>query len=134
MLPSCLILGAAGKLNRVPLTVLIVDDHDGFRRVARQLLETDGYDVVAESATGGDALETADRVRPSVVLLDIGLPDMNGIDVADRLKHADAPPAVVLTSSRDGRDYTPLIRSCGARGFIPKAQLSGDALNGVLAA
>ena len=134
MLPSCLILGAAGKLNRVPLTVLIVDDHDGFRRVARQLLETDGYDVVAESATGGDALETVNRVRPSVVLLDIGLPDMNGIDVADRLKHGDTPPAVVLTSSRDGRDYASLISSCGARGFIPKAQLSGLALNGLLAA
>ena len=109
-------------------TVLIVDDHAGFRRVARTLLEAEGYDVIAESATGGEALEAADRARPAVVLLDIGLPDIDGIQVAALLTAADNRLAVVLTSSRDAADYQPLVERCGARGFIAKAELSGAAL------
>ena len=112
----------------MPLTVLIVDDHAGFRRAARALLEAEGYHVVAESATGGDALEAADRVRPALVLLDIGLPDIDGIRVAALLTAADRNLTVVLTSSRDAADYEPLVDSCGARGFISKAELSGAAL------
>jgi DNA-binding NarL/FixJ family response regulator len=107
----------------VPQTVLIVDDHAGFRQAARALLEAEGYEVVAESATGGEALEAAGRLRPQLVLLDIGLPDVDGLEVCRRL--AGTGPAVVLTSSRD--DY-PAVERVGARGFIPKDELSGDTL------
>jgi DNA-binding NarL/FixJ family response regulator len=109
-------------------TVLIVDDHAGFRSAARALLEAEGYSVVAESATGGEALEAAGRLNPTLVLLDIGLPDLDGIEVAGRLTATDNAPTVVLVSSRDSCDYRPFIASCGARGFIPKAELSGAAL------
>jgi DNA-binding NarL/FixJ family response regulator len=109
-------------------TVLIVDDHPGFRAAARMLLEAEGYDVVAESATGNDALEAAARLRPALVLLDIGLPDLDGIEVAGRLTAHAPAPAVVLTSSRDSTDYRPLIESSGARGFIPKADLCGASI------
>jgi DNA-binding NarL/FixJ family response regulator len=109
-------------------TVLIVDDHDGFRRAARALLEAEGYDVIGESATGGDALAAADRMQPALVLLDIGLPDIDGIRVAALLTAADRSRAVVLTSSRDAADYQPLVAGCGARGFIAKAELSGEAI------
>ena len=112
----------------MPLTVLIVDDHAGFRRAARALLEAEGYEVIGESATGGDALADAERVRPTLVLLDIGLPDIDGIQVAALLTAADRSRAVVLTSSRDGADYQRLIEGCGARGFIAKAELSGAAI------
>ena len=112
----------------MPPTVLIVDDHPGFRRAARALLESEGYEVVAESATGGDALEAAARVRPALVLLDIGLPDIDGIRVAALLTAADSTRAVVLTSSRDGADYQPLLEQCGARGFIAKGELSGASI------
>jgi DNA-binding NarL/FixJ family response regulator len=112
----------------MPPTVLIVDDHAGFRRAARVLLEAEGFQVVAESSTGGDALEAAERLQPSVVLLDISLPDIDGIRVADMLTEADSDQAVVLTSSRDASDYEPLLARCGARGFIPKAELSGEKL------
>jgi DNA-binding NarL/FixJ family response regulator len=110
------------------LTVLIVDDHPGFRRVAREILEADGYRVIAESATGWEALEAAARVRPAVVLLDIGLPDIDGIEVAGLLTAADEDRPVILISSRDAADYAPLLAGCGARGFIPKDELSGDAV------
>jgi DNA-binding NarL/FixJ family response regulator len=109
-------------------TVLIVDDHPGFRSAARMLLEAEGYDVVAESATGFEALETAARLQPMLVLLDICLPDIDGIEVAGRLTANGHSPAVVLTSSRDSMDYRPLIERSGARGFIPKAELCGERL------
>jgi DNA-binding NarL/FixJ family response regulator len=106
-------------------TVLIVDDHAGFRRAARALLEAEGYVVVAESATGGEALEAAGRLHPQVVLLDVGLPDLDGLEVCRRLQGSGS--VIVLTSSRDASDY-PSVHHVGARGFIPKAELSGDAL------
>ena len=109
----------------MPRTVLIVDDHPGFRRAARALLEAEGYLVIGESATGGDALEAVERFHPELVLLDVGLPDVDGLEVCRRL--AGTGPAVVLTSSRDASDY-PGVERIGARGFIPKAELSGDTL------
>jgi DNA-binding NarL/FixJ family response regulator len=109
-------------------TVLIVDDHAGFRRAARDMLEAEGFRVIAESSTGGDALTAAKRVRPGVVLLDIGLPDIDGLEVAARLTAADREPAVILTSSRDAADYLPLVAPSGARGFIPKHELTGAAV------
>ena len=117
----------------MPRTVLIVDDHAGFRRAARTLLEAEGYDVVGESATGGEALVDADREHPAVVLLDIGLPDIDGLEVATRLTAADSDRAVVLTSSRDATEYLTLIEGTGARGFIPKDELSGAAITALAA-
>jgi DNA-binding NarL/FixJ family response regulator len=116
-----------GKLPHVQLTVLIVDDHAGFRHAARALLEADGYRVVGESATGGEGLAAAELLRPDLVLLDVGLPDVDGIEVTRRLARSGGPK-VVLTSSRDASDYPPHFDHCGARGFIPKAELSGPAL------
>jgi DNA-binding NarL/FixJ family response regulator len=110
----------------MPQTILIVDDHAGFRQAARAILEAEGYDVVAESATGMEAFDAVERFRPALVLLDIGLPDLDGIEVAARLTTADRSLAVVLTSSRDACDYQ--LESSGARGFIPKGELSGAAV------
>jgi DNA-binding NarL/FixJ family response regulator len=112
----------------MPQTVLIVDDHAGFRLAARALLEAEGFDVVGESATGYEGLEAVIRLRPDLVLLDVGLPDLDGIEVAGRLHASPGGPAVVLTSSRDASDYPPHFEHCGARGFIGKAELTGPAL------
>jgi DNA-binding NarL/FixJ family response regulator len=112
----------------MPPTVLIVDDHAGFRRAARILLEAEGYRVVGESSTGGEALDAARRVQPSVVLLDIGLPDIDGLRIAEMLTAAQPDQAVVLTSSRDAAEYVALVEHSGARGFIPKHELSGAAI------
>ena len=69
-------------------TVLIVDDHPGYRAAARTVLEADGFEVVGEAATGLEAVSEAARLRPHVVLLDIGLPDIDGIEVARRITAA----------------------------------------------
>jgi CheY-like chemotaxis protein len=116
----------------VPFTVLIVDDNARFRVRARRWLEADGYAVVAEAASGAAALEAAGRLRPGVVLLDVQLPDMSGIEVAERLTRRPDPPDVVLTSTHDEADFGERLAGCGARGFVPKAELSGDALAALL--
>jgi len=118
----------------VPDRALIVDDHPGFRAVARRLLQEIGSQVVGEAGTGAQALAEARRLRPDLVLLDIQLPDLDGLAVAKALSSEPEPPAVVLVSSRDAADYGPLLDGCGALGFIAKADLSAESLTALLGA
>jgi DNA-binding NarL/FixJ family response regulator len=115
-------------------TVLIVDDHPGFRSTARVLLEAEGWEVVGEAADGASALAQARALRPELVLLDVQLPDLDGFEVAARLRSDlnGRAPAVVLTSSRDRSDYGSCIEESGAAGFVPKGELSGAALSALL--
>ena len=113
-------------------SVLIVDDHPSFRVTARALLEAEGFEVVGEAEDGAGAIEAAHRLHPEVVLLDVQLPDIDGFEVAARLTVNGGGPAVILVSSRDGADFGPLVERSGARGFIPKAELSGAALSALL--
>jgi DNA-binding NarL/FixJ family response regulator len=117
----------------MPRTVLIVDDHPSFRFSARALLEAEGFEVVGEAATAASALAMAGTLRPDVVLLDVQLPDGSGFDVCATLVASNGrAPEVVLVSSRDASDYGDLIAASGARGFVPKAELSGEAVAGLL--
>lgn len=109
-------------------TILIVDDNAGFRLSARAILEADGFVVVGESGDGRSGVRDALRLGPDLVLLDIGLPDIEGFEVARQLAEAQRPPLVVLTSSREAREYGPRLAGCPALGFIPKDELSGAAL------
>jgi DNA-binding NarL/FixJ family response regulator len=113
-------------------TVLIVDDHGSFRATARKLLEAEGFEVVGEAESGEAALEAVERLRPDVVLLDVQLPDMDGFDVAARLPKNGHRPAVVLTSSRDVSEFYGLVEQSGARGFVPKDELSGRRIAALL--
>jgi DNA-binding NarL/FixJ family response regulator len=113
-------------------TVLIVDDHPSFRATARALLEAEGFDIVGEAADGAEALALAAQTRPEVVLLDVQLPDIDGFAVAAQLTANGNCPAVVLVSSRDGSDFGSLVEESGARGFVPKAELSGERLAALL--
>ena len=110
------------------LTVLIVDDHAEFRRVARVVLEAEGFDVVGEAVDGASAIAEAVRLRPELVLLDVQLPDLDGFEVASLLAALDSPPRVVLTSSRPAESFRRRLASSSALGFIPKSDLSGSAL------
>jgi DNA-binding NarL/FixJ family response regulator len=113
-------------------TVLIVDDHPSFRASARMLLEAEGFEVIGEAEDGRTALSVVRALRPDIVLLDVQLPDIDGIEVAAQLTANGSGPAIVLTSSRDLADLGPLRDRCDVRGFIPKSELSGAALEALL--
>ncbi len=116
----------------VPKTVVIADDHPSFRASARAILEAEGFEVVGEADTGASAIAALRFLKPDVMLLDVQLPDMDGFAVCSELGFNGGPTAIVLVSSRDASDYGGLIEQSGARGFIPKAELSGTALTDLL--
>jgi len=109
-------------------TILIIDDHSSFRLHARALLESDGFTVVGEADDGASGLAAARSMRPDLVLLDIGLPDIEGFEVAVQLAVDGPPPLVVLTSSREASAYGPRLAESRVLGFIPKDELSGAAI------
>ena len=113
-------------------TVLIVDDHAGFRRTARRMLEAEGYEIVGEAQDARSAEAMARELEPEVVLLDIGLPDGDGFELAPRLRPNGRGPAVVLVSSHDRSDFGAEIAASPALGFIAKGELSGKSLEAVL--
>src|SRR5580765_4162590 len=110
-------------IRDVPKRVLIVDDHQPFRAVARELLESAGYVVAGEAADAAEALAAVAAEAPDAVLLDVQLPDRDGFAVASALAAAGGP-TVVLISSREADDYGRRVAACGALGFIPKSKLS----------
>jgi DNA-binding NarL/FixJ family response regulator len=113
-------------------TILIVDDNAGFRVQARALLLADGFEVVGEAVDGTSGLEAARLLRPDLVLLDVGLPDVEGFEVARALAVDGPPPFVVLTSSREASAYGPRLASSRVLGFIPKDELSGAAIRSLV--
>jgi DNA-binding NarL/FixJ family response regulator len=135
-------MGAANRIDATPdcgqndvvgRTVLIVDDHPSFRASARLLLESEGFEVVGEAPDGESALGAIGELSPDLVLLDVQLPGIDGFEVARRLAANGSRPAVVLVSSRDCEDYGTLAHDSGAAGFIPKAELCGEAVEALLA-
>jgi len=96
------------------------------------MLESAGF-TVDEAATGADAIRAAVTTRPCLVLLDIQLPDLDGFEVAKRITTRDPSPVIVLTSTREARDFGDRIAASPAAGFIPKDELSAGALRTFLA-
>ena len=113
-------------------SVLIVDDHPSFRAAARLMLERAGYDVVGESGDGASALAEAARLRPALVLLDVGLPDRDGFAVAEDLCSGEAPPQIVLVSARGEAPYRQRLAGSPARGFIAKRDLTPAAFRALV--
>jgi DNA-binding NarL/FixJ family response regulator len=123
--------------SRIPRPrVVIVDDHAGFRATVRRLLEADGWGVVGEAADGRSAIALIELVDPDLVLLDIGLPDIDGFTVARHLADARkmaTRPAIVLISSREAAAFAGRLAAAPARGFVSKAELDGAVLRALLA-
>ena len=88
------------RLQRVPKRVLIVDDHEPFRAVARELLERAGYVVAGEAGDAAEALAAVAAEAPDAVLLDVQLPDRDGFAVATRSTAADGPAVVLISSGK----------------------------------
>lgn len=112
--------------------IVIVDDDPAFLATVREVLEAEGFVVAGEALTGLDGVAVAAEVDPDLVLVDVNLPDIDGFEVANRLADLAAAPLVVLTSIRSAVDFGGLIASSGARAFVTKADISGEALAALL--
>ncbi|MDP4506945.1 response regulator [Nonomuraea turcica] len=107
---------------------LIVDDNPQFAEAARRLLELQGVRVVGVAATGDEAVAAASRLRPDVALVDVGLGEENGFDVATRLERIP----VIMISARSEEDLGQIIEASPMIGFLPKSALSGAAIRRLL--
>jgi DNA-binding NarL/FixJ family response regulator len=116
---------------RMRRTVLI-DDNNRFRATARRVLEAAGYEVVAEAADGESGVVAVREAKPDLALIDVQLPDIDGFEVTRRLVESGSSSAIVLISSRDRSDFGNLVDASGARGFVPKAELSAESLAALL--
>jgi DNA-binding NarL/FixJ family response regulator len=118
----------------MPTRVLVVDDHGGFRASARRLLEAEGFQVVGEAGDARSGIDAVVSLRPDVVLLDVQLPDLDGLEASRRIASLNGGSAIVLTSSCDVTDLARSLAEVPVRGFIPKSELSGERLRVLLAA
>lgn len=114
--------------------MLIVDDHPAFLRQVRALLEEAHFEVVGEAVDGASALALAKRLDPDVVLLDVQLPDMDGVAVAEGIAAARLRAQVVLVSARSLSDLGARVADAPVCGFIAKSELSAPSLAATLAA
>jgi DNA-binding NarL/FixJ family response regulator len=116
----------------MPVRVLIVDDQEPFRAVARTVVEmTDGFEVVGESENGEDSVTTAHQLDPDLVLMDVNLPGINGLEATRQIlaDHAKGKPVVVLVlSTYEAAEYGPQAEEVGAAGSIPKSEFSPERL------
>ena len=115
------------------VTVLVVDDQEPFRAAARFVVRaTSGLEVVGEAATGEQALDLAAELRPYLVLMDINLPGISGIEATRQMVKGQPNTAVLLMSTYSAEDLPAEARTCGARGYVHKSDLTPDVLLAVV--
>lgn len=114
--------------------VLIVDDQLPFREASRMVVEmTDGFEVAGEAANGEEAVELAADLRPDLVLMDVQMPGIDGLDATRRIMSSDDPPHVLVMSTHESGSYEEPALAAGAIGFLPKSMFSMDALEEIWA-
>jgi DNA-binding NarL/FixJ family response regulator len=113
----------------MPVRVLIVDDQEPFRLAARMVVElTDGFEVVGEAETGEDGVAMTADLAPDLVLMDVNLPGIDGLEATRRILGDNGPPVVLLLSTYEEEEYAPRAAECGAAAYIPKAVFGPDRL------
>ena len=109
--------------------VLIVDDQEPFRLAARMVVElTDGFDLVGEAETGEESVAMAADLKPDLVLMDVNLPGINGLDATRQILAASDTIVVLLLSTYEEAEYAPRAAECGAAAYIPKSSFGPDRL------
>jgi DNA-binding NarL/FixJ family response regulator len=113
----------------MPVRVLIVDDQEPFRLAARMVVElTDGFEVAGEAETGEDGVTMTADLDPDLVLMDVNLPGIDGLEATRRILASEDPPVVLLLSTYEEEEYAPRAAECGAAAYIPKAVFGPDRL------
>jgi DNA-binding NarL/FixJ family response regulator len=124
------------KEQVMTVRVLIVDDQEPFRMAARMVVDaTEGFEVVGEAETGEDSVEMARELSPDLVLMDVNLPGINGLDATRKiLADGSGRVVVLLLSTYEEEEYAPRAAECGAAAYIPKAVFGPDRLESAWAA
>jgi DNA-binding NarL/FixJ family response regulator len=114
--------------------VLIVDDQLPFREASRMVVEmTDGFDVVGEAENGEEAVEMASSLKPDLVLMDVQMPGIDGLEATRRIMDLDDPPFVLVMSTHESGNFEGPAQDAGALGFVPKSSFGMDTLEDVWA-
>jgi DNA-binding NarL/FixJ family response regulator len=109
--------------------VLIVDDQEPFRVAARMVVElTDGFEIVGEAETGEDSVTMATALQPDLVLMDVNLPGINGLEATREILAGSDTVVVLLLSTYEEAEYAPRAAECGASAYIPKSSFGPDRL------
>ena len=115
--------------------VLIVDDQQPFREAARMVVEaTDGFELVGEAETGEDSVVMAAALDPDLILMDVNLPGINGLEATRRILGQGSHVVILLLSTYEAAEYGPRAAECGAAAFIPKSEFGPDRLEEAWAA
>ena len=126
----------SARENRTPVTnfrIMLVDDSRSFLDSASALLEAvPGFEVVARLRSAEDALAELRFARPDVVIVDVHMPGMSGLEAARRIKTRPNPPRVLLTTIHDGSEYHRAAAAVGADGFVPKSEFGARILAAIV--
>lgn len=115
--------------------VLIVDDQLPFREASRMVVEmTDGFDVSGEAENGQRAIELVAELQPDLVLMDVQMPGIDGIETTRQIAALPDPPAIIVMSTHESGDYEQMAVAAGAVAFVPKSQFGMDRLEDLWAA
>jgi two-component system, NarL family, response regulator NreC len=109
---------------KLPISVLIADDHPIFRRGLKSLLESDGFTVVGEGADGMEAIQLAEKFRPDIVILDFSMPRLNGLDAAKEIRRISPRSKVILLTVHREEQYVLEALTAGIKGFVLKSEAS----------
>ncbi|HEY8044285.1 MAG TPA: response regulator transcription factor [Streptosporangiaceae bacterium] len=112
-----------------PHAVVVVDDQVPFRLAAKAVLRRAGcFELAGEASSGAEAIELVDALRPALVLMDINMPEMNGIEATRRIVAAHPDVVVFLCSTYDAADLPPAVAASGASAYVNKEQFGADTL------
>ena len=113
----------------MPSRILIVDDHEVVRQGIRTILKSrPQWEVCGEAINGKDAIDKAKKLKPDVIIMDITMPEMSGIEATRELAKQKVPSAVLIFTMHESRNLSDTVREAGARGFVLKSHAARDLL------
>src|SRR5256886_13075695 len=113
----------------MPARILIVDDHEVVRQGIRTILKSrPQWEVCGEAINGKDAIDKAKKLKPDVIIMDITMPEMSGIEATRELAKQKVPSAVLIFTMHESRNLSDTVREAGARGFVLKSHAARDLL------
>ncbi len=116
-------------MEAASVRVLIVDDQEPFRSAARMVVEmSDGFEVVGEAESGEEGIDLAVELKPDLVLMDVYLPGIDGLEATRRITAVEPAPRVLVMSTHESEEFAEAALAAGAIGFVPKSQFGMDEL------